>query len=141
MQRSIRLELRRQIFADAERCGTLRGAALAMIDYVYSFSDPFEEEDAAYFEAKTEWVLAPDPWVAFRFTHDRKYVVHVSVGVTTLACRRANLPIKNGRFENWTRFSLTSPQQLPAAMLYLEEAYAESENDYRKYHGRPKKTA
>jgi len=141
MQRSIRLDLRRRIYANAERCGSLRGAALAMIDYVYSFSDPFAEEDAAYFEEKTEWVLAPDPWVALQFTHDRKYVVHVSVGVAGLACRRTDLPIKNGRFPNWTRFSLTSPQQLPAAMLYLEEAYAESENGYRKYHGRPKKSA
>jgi len=138
--RQQRAELRQRIVAEAEICGPLRGVALAMIDYAYSFGDLRDDVNAPYFEAKTEWILFPDPWLALKFTHQRKYAIHVSVGVRALR-ERPDLPTACGRFPSWTRFSLTSPQQLPTAMQYLEEAYYESESMYRDHHGKPKRGA
>lgn len=138
MQRKLRAELRQKVYIEAELCGPLRGAALAMIDYAYAFSPPWEDISAPYFKKKTEWILEPDPWIALRFAYGRAHVIHVSVGVRTL-CIRDDLPLKNGRFRNWTRFSVTSPQQLPSAMLYLEEAYFDSDSGYRKRHGKPRR--
>lgn len=138
-KRRLRLERRREILVDIERCGPLRAAALAMVEYAYAFSDPWTDENASFFEKKTEWVLAPDPWLALRLVHERKYAIHVSVGVFTLRTKREDLPLKNGRFSNWTRFTLTTPRQLPAAFLYLEEAYYEAENSFRRMHAKPKR--
>lgn len=140
-KRRLRWERRREILAEIERCGPLRGAALAIVDFAYAFSDPWSDENAAYFERKTEWVLAPDPWLALRLVHERKHAIHVSIGVFSLKISRPELALKNGRFANWTRFTLTSARQLPAAFLYLEEAYFEANNSFRRLHGAPKHDA
>lgn len=138
MQRRARAELRQKVVLEAERCGPLRGAALAIIDYAYSFAAPSDDITAPYFEEKTEWVFFPDPWIALKFTYQRTFAIQVSVGVVSLR-DRADLPQKPGRYRGWTRFTIASPQQLPSAMLYLEEAYYEAESGYRKSYGKPKK--
>lgn len=131
-------ELRGQIYSDAEKCGPLRGTALAMIDYAYSFTPLWQDIDAPFFHRKTEWIFEPDPWIALDFTHGRTYAIHVSLGVPALK-ERSDLPVKDGRYRNWSRFTVHTAQQLPSAMLYLEEAYFEAQSTYRKHHGKPKR--
>ena len=136
--RKQRRELREKIYHEAEKLGPLRGTALAVVDYVYSFVSPDEDINAPYFEKKTDWVLKPDNWIALTFGGRGGYAIHVSVGMPTLSAR-TELNLRPGRFPDWTKFTITSPQQLPSAMLYLEEAYYGADSRHRRLHGKPKR--
>jgi hypothetical protein len=111
----------------------LESSARIIVDYIYSLNEN------AVFEPHTEWVLEPDKWIAIKFTKVRKEAIHVSIACS-IAKPRPDLPLKDGRFVSWSRFTLTSVSQIPSAMLYIEEAFLTSETGYRKRFGYPKKT-
>ena len=97
-----RRELRGRIYDEADKLRTLRGTALAIVDYVYSFVSPDQDTDAPYFAEKTDWVLEPDNWVALAFGGRKGSAIHVSVGTRTISAR-ADLHLSRGRFPDWTK--------------------------------------
>ncbi len=136
-QRMERTELRSKIYNEAERLGSLRGAAIAIVDYVYSFVSVDDNVNAPYFEHCTDWVLRPDNWIALKFVRRHGCKIHVSVSMPTLNARN-DLSVTDGRFPGWKKFTITSAQQIPSVMLYLEEAYYGSQNEWRRWRGKPK---
>lgn len=131
----------KHILDEVALMGPLESSARAIIDFVTVRSS----KSKFYPTQSGEWALRPDNWIALKFTHMRKYAIHISLGVfrTTIEDdgRRLGIKIKNGRYPNWSKISLYRDSELSHALNILEVAYQNSDNKIRHRYGKPKMDA
>jgi hypothetical protein len=141
--RSVRsfAECMNHILDEVALMGPLESSARAIIDFVTVRSSKSKFD----LTSSGEWALYPDNWIALKFTHIRKYAIHISLGVfpTTIEDegRRLGIEIKNGRYPNWSKISIYRDSELSHALEILEVAYQNSDNKHRHWYGKPKKGA
>jgi hypothetical protein len=117
--------------------GPLKNVAAAIVDYVAVGARQSKSEFHRY---GYEWTLEPDPWINLHFVYVRKYRIHISLGVyPTTVDGVEGLDIKPGRFPSWSKITISSALQLPAAMRCIETAYYFADNRYRTKNGKPKR--
>lgn len=121
---------------EIKRLGALESAAAAIVDYVRAGAHQSKSEFSL---SSGEWTLNPDNWISLKFTYLRKVRIQVSLGVFPENLEHVkDLEIKPGRFRRWSKLTIASIIQLPAAMRCIEEAYFMAENSYRSRNGKPR---
>jgi hypothetical protein len=124
---------------ELQRLGSLKNVAAAIVDYVMVGASRSKSEFHRY---GYEWTLEPDDWINLNFIYTRRRYkhIHVSLGVppATLASS-PELEVKKGKWPSWSKITIASVLQLPAAMRYIDTAYYESKNKFRTKNGKPER--
>jgi hypothetical protein len=124
---------------ELQRLGPLKHVAAAIVDYVTASAHQSKSEFHRY---GYEWTLGPDNWINLNFIYGRgqhKHI-HVSLGVPAAMLPSVQgLEIKKGKWPRWSRITLASVLQLPAAFQCIETAYYESKNKFRSKNGKPER--
>jgi hypothetical protein len=126
---------------EIQQLGPLENVAAAIVDYVTAGARCTASSFCRY---GYEWTLEPDNWINLKFSCTRRgcYRIHASLGVSpTRLGPVLGLEIKKGRWQNWSRITISNVMQLPAAFRCIEKAYYESKNKYRNKHGKPQPAA
>jgi hypothetical protein len=135
------LEYQAEITVEEElqRLGPLRHVADVIVDYVVAQAHQSKSKFQRY---GYEWTLEPDNWINLNFIYGRSKSnhIHVSLGVppATLASLRG-LEVKKGKWPSWSKITVASVLQLPAALHCIETAFYESKNKFRRKNGKPEK--
>jgi hypothetical protein len=116
------------------KLNTLRSAATAIVDYVkdVAASDPIFESEFKLSDSG-EWIMRPDNWIRLAFRFKNTETIEISLGMPPgkLVEHKALQALK-GHYAGWTRVSVKRPKELAAAMSYIDQAFLNSDNRFRR---------
>jgi hypothetical protein len=112
--------------------GPLTGSGAAIVQLIRDLSP---ECRFTFSWVSGEWTVYPDNWINLDLTHERKYRIHLSLGVPPGEIRdtafRLGLDVRPGRYHNWAKTTISDPSQTAPILELLRVVFREADNGYR----------